>query len=219
MLFQTGDTLSLSTARLTMTLPDDAWVKAAVIEALRLLTVEHNWQTQGALSVEAAVRAFSNAFATKRFTMQIGDIVASVSDTVPDGYLPCDGQIYDNADYPELAAVIHIALRLSGDRFKVPDLRHRTVIGTGNVGGFTLRQINNMGGEEAHMQTYQELFPHNHQYVMPVTTVELVGAGAPLPTGLTVTGSFTGVTPSGVTQQAMNVMQPFTALPYYIVAR
>ena len=54
----------------------------------------------------------------------VGTVVASMSDSIPDGYLLCDGSSLDQADYPELYAVIGEQFGSEDSTsFNLPDLR------------------------------------------------------------------------------------------------
>jgi len=154
----------------------------------------------------------------------IGWIVPIVTETLPDGWLACDGATYDAADYPELFAVISSVYK-SGSTFTVPDLSFRTIIGA-NVD----HPINEAGGEEEHTLLEEELaahdhdtLPHDHVYSGVVISVELIGADVvPIPSAA---GAPLVTSPAGVdvlsagSSQPHNNMQPYLALPYAIIAR
>lgn len=55
--------------------------------------------------------------------MQIGSIVGFASSVAPEGYLPCDGSTYSQAEYPELYAMIGNKFGGPAGSFNVPDLR------------------------------------------------------------------------------------------------
>lgn len=68
----------------------------------------------------------------------VGEVKAFFAETAPNGFLVCDGSIYNKADYPQLANLLlsltdHSAYEVSGDntKFKVPDLRGEFLRGTG----------------------------------------------------------------------------------------
>ena len=58
-----------------------------------------------------------------------GCVFYTASQSVPDGYLPCDGATYSRITYPKLYAAITYTYGGSGDNFAVPDLRSRFVMG------------------------------------------------------------------------------------------
>lgn len=74
----------------------------------------------------------------------IGQILMYGGPTVPDGYLACNGGLFNGLLYPQLARVLGTTHGAnSGDFYKLPDLRGRSPIGVGmavdaignNVGG------------------------------------------------------------------------------------
>ena len=71
----------------------------------------------------------------------VGTVISFFGDTAPDGYLSCDGTIYDKALYLELSTHLLSLSSASqyvvdGDetKFKVPDLRGEFLRGTGTNG-------------------------------------------------------------------------------------
>ena len=62
----------------------------------------------------------------------IGNVVAFAENFVPGGYLPCDGRLLSIADYDVLFNLIGTTYGGDGQTtFALPDLRGRTIIGTG----------------------------------------------------------------------------------------
>ena len=76
---------------------------------------------------------------SKKDTTQIGTVISYMaSSQSPDGYLPCDGSVYNISDYPSLAEAIKTGFGsynyYGGDgvtTFAVPDLRGEFLRGTG----------------------------------------------------------------------------------------
>lgn len=61
-----------------------------------------------------------------------GEIKLWPGGTVPEGYLPCDGTVYNNAEYPALAGVCqNFWGGVPGSSFAVPDMRLRIPVGVG----------------------------------------------------------------------------------------
>ena len=87
------------------------------------------------------------------------------ANTIPDGWLPCDGSEYDPNQYPELSAAIDRSYG-GGTAYRLPDLRGRFALGANpEVGGnssFTVRGLGSSGGEETHALQISELPEHNH---------------------------------------------------------
>jgi len=100
---------------------------------------------------DGAVVLADLAAAVQAFLVPVGTIAAFGSATPPSGWLLCNGQ--STSTYTALAAVVGAT---------VPDLRGRTIIGTGTGTGLTARTINATGGSETHTLSAAELAAHNH---------------------------------------------------------
>ncbi len=93
-----------------------------------------------------------------------GTILAYAGPNAPNGYLLCHGQAVSRQDYAGLFALIGVRFGVgdSVETFNVPDLRGRTVVGTGEGNGLSVRNLAEMGGEEQHTLTVPEIPPHSH---------------------------------------------------------
>lgn len=95
----------------------------------------------------------------------VGTIKQFGGETLPDGYLWCDGASYPaNGDYRKLFEVIGTAYNGEDDAegtFRVPDLRGRVAVGK-NAG--TFGALGKTGGEETHTLTTEEMPAHNHTF-------------------------------------------------------
>src|SRR4051812_37149370 len=62
----------------------------------------------------------------------IGTILPySGSQALPQGYLPCNGQLLDRIAFPKLFEIIQYSFsERRGDQFRVPNLNGKTMIGT-----------------------------------------------------------------------------------------
>jgi microcystin-dependent protein len=152
-----------------------------------------------------------------------GLIMPICSQYSPEGTLICDGTVYNRVDYPNLYDVLDPAFIIDADTFMTPDLRDRFVLSPGSS-----YAVNSMGGSDTHTQTIGEMpihshttIPHSHTEVTALPTPITIGAGVPAPSaipGVGLTGS------SGVTVNnegggtAMNIMPPYFALRYVVVA-
>jgi len=145
----------------------------------------------------------------------IGLIIPFVTSDPPPNVLPCDGSTYLRVDYPILYDVLDSHFVIDADHFTVPDLRGRTVIGSGDGSGLTTRNVADTGGEEVHQLTEDELASHTHTIQSTITTLVVepgeVTALTPVPLITSNTGSTGG-------DVAHNNMQPFFALNYGVIA-
>jgi microcystin-dependent protein len=96
-----------------------------------------------------------------------GMIKEWTSATLPAGYLFCDGTLYPTATYPSLFSIIGTNYNIVGDAagyFRVPDLRGKTPLGTGQdvYQGLTNRSLAEYVGEELHVLGTSELGLHTH---------------------------------------------------------
>ena len=88
----------------------------------------------------------------------VGTVTAFAGEASPSNqWLICDGSLKSKYEYAPLFKVIGTRYGSSGDLFRVPDLRGRTVIGTGSGSGLSARALNDSGGSENAI-----LVSHNH---------------------------------------------------------
>lgn len=169
--------------------------------------------------------------------LHIGAVIPYTTATVPAGTLPCDGSLYNSSAYPALWAVLDSAFKVNGTQFRTPDLRGRTVIGTGQGASLTNRTMNVTVGAETHTLTTPELATHTHrrggvyldgqigveygEYVAYATN----RTDVPGYTGFSTTWPTPGVASIGIVQEsqsqgqnaAHNNMQPSRALRYCVL--
>src|SRR5512143_2483934 len=100
----------------------------------------------------------------------IGEIKAFGGSTVPANFLGCVGGTQLIADYPALAAVLGTTWGGNGTTtFGIPDLRGRTMIGSGTGSGLTARTLGQQSiGEETHLLTASEsgTTAHSHGHTL-----------------------------------------------------
>ncbi len=88
------------------------------------------------------------------------------SNTIPKGWLLCDGSVYDPAVYPALYAAIGETYT-GGDFPQLPDMRTRVPYNTGNLGETggqsTVTLTAAQSGLVGHAHTYVDFY-HNSQY-------------------------------------------------------
>ena len=132
---------------------------------------------------------------------------AQIIDKLPAGYLRCDGSVYDQRDYPELARILGVGEGslykktdqvLAATQFQVPDLgsKHIEAASSSNVGSY--RNINKVVGTGENATTIKkagvgvEMFSNvgtsatigfNGAFTIPPQNFSLIGAvGWTLPT-------------------------------------
>ena len=145
-----------------------------------------------------------------------GVIAAFAGKTPPVGWLMCDGREYDRRTYPALAEVFG-----GGVRFRVPDLRGRTVLGVSAA-----HKLGEVGGEEQHALTVDEMPRHSHQiggessyWASGAAIYQTNFAGGSAWTGIAAAGS--GSLDRAIAQpegqaKPVSLLPPYMALNYII---
>src|SRR5690554_5988507 len=106
----------------------------------------------------------------------IGEVRVFPGESVPDGWLPCDGQVLSSKEYPELFAVL--GKRYGGNQgteFCLPDLRTRAVMGTGQGKGLSLRSLGEATGVPAVTLEVRHLPRHKHPVYGSTTDASAAG--------------------------------------------
>lgn len=151
-------------------------------------------------------------------TMPVGSIVMFGGNSLPDGFLRCDGAEILRADYLELFAVIGETYGAGNgvSTFRLPDLRARFPLGEGLGVPPTARSRGESGGAEQHTLTVQEMPAHAHAYNQGVSTA----AEYTTPGTKSLLRSSTGWVDSGSVGggEAHNNMPPFLVVSYMIYA-
>ena len=113
-------------------------------------------------------------------SLPAGMILPWASNTLPAGFLWCNGQVLNVANYQNLYNVIGAAYDVAGDgadgvnSFALPDLMGRTIVGVDGMGGVAAaNRITQWGsapgliggtmGEDVHALTIAEMPPHDFQ--------------------------------------------------------
>lgn len=157
---------------------------------------------------DSAVTLAKLASALQAYLVPVGTIVAFGSATPPTGWLLCDGG--STSGYGALASVVGST---------VPDLRGRTIIGTGTGAGLTARTINATGGAETVSLTAAQSGLPNHSHNVATAFVDVATGGTriyPVDPGGTGTAYPATIAATADASQAHNNMQPFYALNYII---
>jgi hypothetical protein len=96
-------------------------------------------------------------------TLLVGQVLIFAGGDLPEGWLLCDGQTLNVADYGRLFAVLGTTYGGDGvTTFAVPDLRGRAPIHTGQGQGLSLRVLGDTGGAESVALTTGQLPIHKH---------------------------------------------------------
>lgn len=224
--FRTQDEPLTGLVPYSILLPVAAWYRREFLDALRDMLFEFNWEQVGAVTVYDATQCAETVYWS--VTAMIGTILAYATADPPAACLACDGAQYLRTDYPQLYAALAPQFILDADNFIVPDLRGRTIIGTGAGVGLTERMINDDGGEESHSLSAAEGPVHSHSDtghvhsihshidLLAVSPGELpISSPNPFPESTSTGNAAIGNSGSG---SAHNNMGPFLALNYGIVA-
>jgi len=92
----------------------------------------------------------------------VGAVVPFAGATAPEGYLSCSGQQVAIGAYPALYAVLGTTYGSGTGTFGIPDLRGRTVIGSGTGTSLTARTTGQSGGTENVTLTTSQIPAHSH---------------------------------------------------------
>jgi len=118
------------------------------------------------LDVTGDVRATGNIHSEGTFTgngsVPIGVVMMWTTNSIPTGWVFCDGQSLSKTTYAGLFAVIGGTYGSSGTTFNVPNLCSRVVVGAGSTAGLTPRTLASTSGEETHTLSVAEMPQHTH---------------------------------------------------------
>lgn len=172
-----------------------------VSDVIATLTEGYGWYEVGD-SVSDVVLECREALASWYAPMFVGQ-VSSFLGSLPDGWLALDGSTYDEADYPELFAVLDAQFKdVPSEEFTLPDISGLVLVAAGD--GFTVGDVGGLGDVTL---SIAELPAHSHTYIQPVANIDLEAPGVPdiLAAGVG-PGTTTGETGSG---EAHENMQPY----------
>jgi microcystin-dependent protein len=94
-------------------------------------------------------------------------------------FIQCDGGTYLRDDYPLLYDAIDASYIVSGTQFRVPDLRDRVLVGTGNA-----YALDDSGGVDSFALTQAQMPSHLHTYNQYTFGIDIESVGVPDPTGV-----------------------------------
>ena len=165
-----------------------------------------------------------------------GVITAFAGSAAPIGYLLCDGSAVSRTTYSTLYNLIGTTYGTGNGSttFNVPDLRSRTIVGSGQGTGLTSRTLASTGGIESKTLAISEMPSHNHSITDPghahtqTTVNDDFNNSANNPPGFTTDGggsrtwnninsSTTGISINNTGGgSAFSIMNPFLSLNYII---
>lgn len=149
-------------------------------------------------------------------SLKIGTIIPYAGDTLPTGYLYCDGSAISRTTYADLFSVIGTTYGNGNGTttFNLPNLKGRVPVGYDST-QFEFDNLGETGGEKTHQLVITEIPSHDHKIF-----IDSAGTGGKWgPTGTvqqsTNTYTATDVTGGG---EAHNNLQPFLVVNYIIKA-
>ena len=152
-------------------------------------------------------------------TLPIGGIIAFASDTIPNGWLLCDGRAVSRTEYSELFKAIGTK-HGSGNgstTFNLPNPKGRTLVGKDST-DTDFNELGKTGGEKTHTLTVSEMPGHGHDFNYGERLVAQKGSDYAVPDYANLTGKKITVSSVGG-GQAHNNLQPYLAENFIIKAK
>jgi microcystin-dependent protein len=215
--FLTPDNTDLSSAivRRCLCLPGELWY--FVDGAVQELCEVSNWETFGDMTTAETAEYFRDVLDDWSRCSMVGMIVAFGTETIPDGFLPCDGSEYYQNDYPELFDMLEDIFKptpLPGQEptFLTPNLNGRFPLGT-----HTAQNIGIIGGNNSVTLIPENLPEHDHSYSAGIGSVLVDVPSTPaLSVGNPAVNKTTGTTGDA---EEFDILPPFIRVKYGILAR
>lgn len=170
-LFSTPDTpVGDSSCRRIELVGTDTWW-SLLSGAISLMMYEGNWVKKGSATVEECVQVFSEMYTQFEesecvdpdMSVPLGTIIYSAHEGAPAGYLECNGAAYFRVDFPALYAILDDYFIVDADHFLVPSLVGRVALGMGTAIHVESYDMGDMGGEDFHTLTEDEIPAHVHE--------------------------------------------------------
>jgi microcystin-dependent protein len=148
----------------------------------------------------------------------VGSILPLASNTIPSGWLLCDGSSKLISELPELFNLIGYNWGGSGNYFNLPDLRGRTLVGSDLGAGRVTsnNSLSNTGGNETHSLTLDELPPHSHVFTKNSTLNSTIVPGETEEGLYEVTGSQNYSSNNAGSGFPHNNLQPYAVVNFII---
>lgn len=207
-------------------IPNDLDFLAIITGAIQELTFAYNFEKYGALTPEQTSEMFTVMFDKFCFNegmcRVIGEIIEYAGSASPNpSWLVCDGSEVSQATYPDLYTVIGATYgSASAGMFRLPDLRGRSMSGTGTGTGLTAVSLGQEYGEENHVLTVGELAEHHHAYdPVVVGDLDLESPGVPQPNAAQIVPLITENTYDTGNNEGHNTVGPRLGVTMLIVAR
>lgn len=126
---------------------------------------KYDSQTQQISQLTQSIENLGLSSTNNNFALPIGTILASAGSHNNDTkWIPCDGRVLPRSEYPDLFNMIGTTYG-EGDgiyTFNIPDLRGRTIIGSGKGNALSERIAGNMGGVEFVILNVLQIPKHSH---------------------------------------------------------
>jgi microcystin-dependent protein len=99
-------------------------------------------------------------------SLPCGSIIDWSAESLPQGWLECDGAEVSRTTYADLYAVVGDTFGAGDDSttFNLPNIKSRVIVGRGQGAGLTNRILAATGGEETHILTDAEMPSHSHDF-------------------------------------------------------
>lgn len=206
---------------------------AALRGALLLLTHSWYWEKHGAQTPEDTAAAWLDAFwlfNSGGKCVHVGTVFWFAGPTTPVNCLACDGQQYQQSDYPELYATIGAVFGSSDSGwFRVPSIAGRSIFGGGTSPEGTTRTLADVGGTETvtlvegELPVHRHSIPsHDHSVHTHLSALALAPGELPVTTPSIIpgnTGSWSGDTGNTGGGNEHENMPPFIVLNAFIQAK
>jgi len=201
----------------TILIPQGPGWSEVVFGALLSLAEPDNWEAFGSVTADQAAFQFAEmlwALRDSRCSVMIGAIIAFMTETLPDGVLPCDGTQYDRVDYPLLYAVLPADLIVDADHFTTPQMAGRVPVGIDPEGDYPI-DLAQLGGQ-AVVQLFEAHMPQHVHYALGAALSFVGATGGQL--GIVANILYQLTTGIGGDESHDNMM-PFVGTTWGIVAR
>jgi len=191
-----------------------------VTGALSYLCDRESLEPTGALTTDEAKAALSDmlwVYLTEEAVPAylIGEIKVFAGESIPDGWLLCEGQAAHRVTYAALFAATgtYYGAGDGSTTFNLPDMRGAVIVGTGHGGGYKTQPLGTSLGEAEHVLIEDEMPTHNHP---PLTGNSFIVALASGGTANTQAGTTQrrgdATTGNAGGNQPHNNMQPYVAM-------